>query len=213
MSKSLGNVVTIRKFVEEFGGEILRHMLASVHYRSKMDWSEDVIRRALDEVERLHVFALEVKSFEKGDHESAMNELEACIPKMKEELANDFNIPTATLAFYSFMKTINREYQGKKPSAKALGIIEQTVEFFTLATGLIHADAQAVLGKVNAAKGKLSGQAGKLDAAAIEALIKDRAEARASKNWGRADEIRDQFKAAGIVLKDNPDGTVSWSYE
>jgi len=213
MSKSLGNVVTIRKFVEEFGGEILRHMLASVHYRSKMDWSEDVIRRALDETERLHTFALEVKGFEQGDHEAALSELEGYIPKMKEELANDFNIPTATLAFYSFMKTINREYQGKKPSAKALSVIKETVEFFTLATGLIHADAQAVLGKVNAAKGKLSGQAGKLDAAAIEQLIKDRAEARASKNWGRADEIRDQFKAAGIVLKDNPDGTVSWSYE
>lgn len=213
MSKSLGNVITIRKFVDEFGGEILRHMLASVHYRSKMDWSEDVIRRALDEVERLHIFATEVESFETGDHEAAMNELEACIPKMKEELANDFNIPTASLAFYSFMKTVNREYQGKKPSKKALDIIKSTVDFYTRASGLIHSDTKLVLDKVNAARGKLSGKAGSLDAAAIEKLIAERAQAKAAKNWGRADEIRDQFKAAGIVLKDNPDGTVSWSYE
>src|SRR5690606_27816767 len=94
MSKSLGNVVTIRKFVEEYGGEILRHMLASVHYRSKMDWSEDVIRRALDEVERLHHFKLEVDGMKEGSHEAALSELEACIPKMKDELANDFNVPT-----------------------------------------------------------------------------------------------------------------------
>lgn len=213
MSKSLGNVITIRKFVEEFGGEILRHMLASVHYRSKMDWSEDVIRRALDEVERLHIFALEVKGFEVGDHEAALSELEACIPRMQDELANDFNIPTANLAFYSFMKTVNREYQGKKPSKKALEIMKATIEFYALASGLIHQDAKAVLAKVNAARGKLSGKAGSLDAAAIEQLIAERSQAKASKNWKRADEIRDQFKAAGIVLKDNPDGSVSWSYE
>ena len=213
MSKSLGNVVTIRKFVQEFGGEILRHMLASVHYRSKMDWSDDVIKRALDEVERLHVFALEVSNMKVGEHESGLSELEACLPKMRDELANDFNVPTAQLAFYSFMKTVNREYQGKQPSAKVLKIIKETIEFFTLATGLIHQDASAVLEKVNAAKGKLSGKAGSLDDAAIEQLIKDRGEARANKDWATADKIRDQFKAAGIVLKDNPDGSVSWSYE
>src|SRR5690606_25930076 len=179
----------------------------SVHYRSKMDWSEEVIRRALDEVERLHVFALEVNGFEVGDHEAALSELEACIPKMKEELANDFNIPTASLAFYSFIKTVNREYQGKKPSKKALDVMKATIEFYTQASGLIHKDAKAVLEKVNAARGKLSGKAGSLDAAAIEKLIAERAQAKASKNWARADEIRDQFKAAGIVLKDNPDGT------
>lgn len=213
MSKSLGNVITIRKFVEEFGGEILRHMLASVHYRSKMDWSEDVIRRALDEVERLHQFKLDVEGMKEGSHEAALNELEACIPKMKDELANDFNVPTAMLAFYSFMKTVNREYTGKAPSAKALKVIKDTIAFFALGTGLVHNHANVVLGKVNAARGKLSGKAGALDDQAIEKLIAERAEAKAAKNWARADEIRDQFKSAGIVLKDNPDGTVSWSYE
>jgi len=213
MSKSLGNVITIRNFVNEYGGEILRHMLASVHYRSKMDWSEDVIRRALDEVERLHQFKLEVDTMKVGTHEAAMDELTACLPKMREELANDFNVPTANLAFFSFMKTVNREFSGKSPSANALKIIKDTMSFYQLATGLLHDDAQAVLDKVNSCKGKLSGKAGKLSDEQIEKLISDRKEARATKNWARADEIRDQFKAAGIVLKDNPDGSVSWSYE
>src|SRR5690606_13157250 len=109
--------------------------------------------------------------------------------------------------------TVNREYSGKAPSAKVLKVIKDTIAFFALGTGLIHDNASEVLGKVNAARGKLSGKAGALDDQAIEKLIAERAEAKTAKNWARADEIRDQFKAAGIVLKDNPDGSVSWSYE
>jgi len=64
-----------------------------------------------------------------------------------------------------------------------------------------------------AAGGQALKQDNKLSNEIIEKLIVERKEARASKNWGRADEIRKELDASGIVLKDSPDGTITWSYK
>ena len=118
MSKSLGNVITIRSFVESFGGEVLRHVLSSVHYRSKMDWTQEVIEKAISEMERIHVFVQNMKDTVESevDEESEKHllEVDSLLEKMKNELSDDFNIPGALSSLFSLIRMINREYFGAK---------------------------------------------------------------------------------------------------
>ena len=88
--------------------------------------------------------------------------------------------------------------------------LEEVRDFANEALGATHSDPQAVLDKIQSFR--QSQQESSLDADAIEALVKERVEAKSSKNWTRADEIRDELKAAGVDLKDNPDGTITWKY-
>lgn len=205
MSKSLGNVVRIRDFVNKFGGQVLRHILLTVHYRARLEWSEEVVQRGIDEVRRLHDFAVEVKSY-KANGSGVDAEISACIPKMEEELANDFNSAGAMGHFFTFL----RHVKGKKDtlSSEALEEVKKTITFVHEAMGLIARSPESVLEQL--AKLDQDTSATGVDAAWIEGLIEERKTAKASKNWARADEIRKELTAKNIVLKDNPDGSTSW---
>jgi cysteinyl-tRNA synthetase len=205
MSKSLGNVIKIRDFVEKYGGQVLRHILLSVHYRARLEWSDEVLQRALDEVKRIHEFALEAQSY-KGHGNF---ELESPIEKMKEELANDFNSAGAMGHFFSFL----RAAKGHKDelSSKSLALVQETLKFVRESLGLVHTDPAFVLGEL--AKNEQDTSDLGVDVAWIEKLIEERKEAKAAKNWARADEIRKEIANKNIVLKDNPDGTTSWKVQ
>lgn len=213
MSKSLGNVVTIRKFVETYGGKILRQILASVHYRSKLDWTEEVIERAISDVERIHEFLVKFNKNGIGQKSVATAEIENVVAKMKEELSNDFNTPGALSHFFATIRFYNREFSDAAPNAEIHKKLKEIIDFTSLSTGLIHDNAEAALLEAKKAKGILSGKGGKDQSAVIEELIVQRKEARANKDWAKADEVRNKLTELGVVVKDNPDGTVSWSYK
>ena len=226
MSKSLGNVITIRQFVQNYGGAILRQVLASVHYRSTMDWSQEVIERGMNDLERIHTFIKSYQELKKTPSNEAANsehlaEVLKVIPQMKEELANDFNTPGALSHFFGIIRFLNREYLGEGREKKALSLelikaIDELLSFVSLATGLVYDDPAPILEKINSARKNFStaeGKGGKLSDDEITKLISERTEARKTKNWGRADEIRKIFAEAGIELKDNPDGTVTWKWK
>lgn len=218
MSKSLGNVITIRSFVEKFGGEVLRQILSSAHYRSQMEWSEDVVERAICDVERIHEFIKGfhlLKTSESGIGADFLDEIKKIVPTMKSELANDFNIPGSISHFFSLIRLVNREFISKKNEIhpEVYKEIENIIDFTSLATGLVHEDYEEVLARIQNARKALSGNESCLSDSDIEKLIQDRKAARAGKNWAKADEVRDKLQKAGVILKDNPDGTVSWSYK
>ena len=212
MSKSLGNVITIRKFTETFSGVILRHILLSVHYRSKLDWTEDSVSKAITEIERIHEFyeaLLNAKASggNAADAETVLKQL----AEIKDELANDFNVPGAMGVFFSVIKDFNR----LKPIGLHADYIKNVltlVDFIKLSTGLVHDQPAKVLEDLKHARKNLSGNANSNDAE-IETLIAERSVARKEKNWARSDEIRNRLNELGVVVKDNPDGTVSWNYK
>ena len=218
MSKSLGNVVTIRAFVEKFGGEVLRQLLSSVHYRSKMDWTDELIERSFNDVERIHQFVANFEAARKNavaDDGQLPAEIASVKEAMVNELANDFNVPGALGHFFSMIRWLNREYLGEKVknnrmSNSLVAAVEEVLNFVENATGLVHRNYQAVLARLDEGRKNLKGTT--LDAKSIEQLLEQRKQARNDKDWKRADAIRDQLKASGVVIKDNPDGTVSWSY-
>ena len=208
MSKSLGNVIKIRDFVEKYGGQVLRHILLSVHYRARLEWTDEVLNRALDEVKKIHEFAIDARNFsERGDFSS--DEISQCIEKMMEELSNDFNSAGAMGHFFLLMRSARAHKD--ELSARSVQEVLQTIQFVQNSLGLIHAEPEKVLSELR--KHDHDTSLTGVDAAWIEALIEERKAAKMSKNWVRADEIRKEMSSKNIVLKDNPDGTTSWSVQ
>jgi cysteinyl-tRNA synthetase len=205
MSKSLGNVVKIRDFVNKYGGQVLRHILLTVHYRARLEWTEEVVQKGIDEVRRIHEFAVEAKSF--LAHGSGTDpEIENCISRMEEELSNDFNSAGALGHFFTFLRYV----KGKRDqlSPESLATVHRTIKYVQDSMGLIHACPEEVLSSLS----RLDHDAAALgvDSSWIEGLIEERKTAKAQKNWVRADEIRKELTSQNIVLKDNPDGSTTW---
>jgi len=214
MSKSLGNVVTIRDFVNKYSGHVLRQILLSVHYRSKLDWTEDSITKAIGEVERIHEFALALETVDAKivDDQKETDEVKKAVEQIKAELANDFNVPGALGVFFGVIKDFNR-HSKEGASAAYLKAAMDVAELMEQATGLVHQNPKEVLASLNLARKNLSGAGSNSSEEEIEKLIAERKEARATKNWGRSDEIRNRLNELGVVVKDNPDGTATWTYK
>jgi cysteinyl-tRNA synthetase len=209
MSKSLGNVVKIRDFVQKYHGQVLRHIYLSVHYRARLEWSEEVINRALDEVKRIHEFVVEAKTYkasEKGDIDSEINN---CIEKMSEELANDFNSAGAMGNFFSFIRHVR--FNKDQLSIDSLKKVHETINFVQKTLGLVSVNPEEVLAALKKIEQDTS--ATDIDSAWVEKLLEERKQAKLNKNWARADEIRKELTAKGLVLKDNPDGSTSWKIQ
>jgi cysteinyl-tRNA synthetase len=209
MSKSLGNVIKIRDFVEKFGGQVLRHVLLSVHYRARLEWSDEVIQRALDEVKRIHEFVVESQNYQAVNSGPCDPEIEKCIDKMMDELSNDFNSAGALGHYFTFLRHVkNSKDQLSEASLKQ---IYKTNHFVHEALGLVNQDPHFVLSQLK--KNEQDTSSSDVDLAWIEGLIEERKLAKNTKNWVRADEIRNELSAKKIVLKDNPDGSTNWKIQ
>jgi cysteinyl-tRNA synthetase len=213
MSKSLGNVITIRKFTEAYSGAILRHVVLSVHYRSKQEWNEEIISKAISEIERIHEFMIHLYGEQKIVAEDAaeLAKVKQAFVDIKHEMGNDFNVPGALGVFFGVIKDFNRLSKNGIGQEYNYAVIE-IVNFMKAATGLVHDYPEEILNQLNIARKHLSGTSDSGDAE-IEALLIERKEARATKNFAKSDEIRDRLNKLGVVVKDNPDGTYSWSYK
>ncbi|MCW9699662.1 cysteine--tRNA ligase [Avibacterium sp. 20-129] len=188
MSKSLGNFFTIRDVLNHYHGEVVRYFLLTAHYRSQLNYSEENLNLAQGALERLYT------ALRDTDPNVAPQGGEAFVVQFKEAMDDDFNTPNALSVLFEMAREINKLKGEDKIKASQLaarlrelgdilGLLQQAPERFLQA----GADDDEV--------------------AKIEALIKQRNEARATKNWAAADEARDQLNAMGIVLEDGANGT------
>ena len=190
MSKSLGNFFTIRDVLNHYDAESVRYFLLTAHYRSQLNYSEENLELAHGALERLYT-AL------RGTDKSAVAlGSEKFVADFEEAMNDDFNTPNALSVLFEMAREINKlktENKTKADSlaaqmrslAKVLGLLERDPEQFLQ----LGADTDEV--------------------AKIEALIAQRNEARATKNWAVADAARNELSAMGIVLEDGANGT-SW---
>ncbi len=208
MSKSLGNVVSTRAFIQKYGGQVLRQLLLSVHYRARIDWTDEVIERATQDVKRLHEFSVELANASGQDvptDAAAIAEVRAFETAFRDELANDFNSAGALGQFFTFIRFVRREVFGRPASNELLAAVRAAVEKSRQALGHIADDPAAELARLEGLRGS-----GDVDVTWVEGLIEERKTAKATKNWARADQIRDELKAKNVVLVDNKDGSISW---
>jgi cysteinyl-tRNA synthetase len=203
MSKSEGNFFTVREITQEFDPAVLRFFLISVHYRSPINFSREIIEASKNGLERIQTaveqlrFLQKVK-LEKADTDSKLTEEEkelltkfvAQRARFEEVMEDDFNTADAVTAVFEMVKLSNT-------SVTATSSVELTEK--VLENILTLCD---ILGLETNKKEELLDEE-------IDQLIRDRINARKSKDFAKADEIRNLLIAKGIVLEDTREG-VKW---
>ena len=187
MSKSLGNFFSIRYMLDLYDAESLRYFFLTAHYRSLLDYSIDNLNLARSALERLYTAlrGCDLTVPAKGG--------EQYVESFKTAMDDDFNTPGALAVLFEMAREINK--LKTEDAEKANGLAVRLKELAGV-LGLLEQDPEAFL----------QGDANNDEVAEIEALIKQRNEAKAAKNWAVADEVRDKLKAMNIALEDTSNG-------
>jgi len=191
MSKSLNNFFTLRSVLDEYDAETVRFFLTSSHYRSQLNYSQDNLTQARASLERLYTSLRDVTPVKV---ELAGNEY---VKRFEKAMDDDFNCPEAMPVIFELSKEINRI---KAEDAKKAG----ELAYILIELGKILGIAQS--SPEDFFKGNVEDDA---EAQEIEALIKQRNDARANKDWVLADEARDKLKAMNVILEDSA-GKTTW---
>lgn len=200
MSKSEGNFFTVREIGEKYPYEVLRFfMLSGAHYRMPLNFSQDLMESAKSSLGRIKIAMERLEDIvEKGnpgevseEEQKTLKTLEEHVKRFETAMEDDFNTADAVSVVFEMVKLVNIAFDmesSKTAAEQAKNMLSQLLD---------------VLG-IKAAKEKVI-----LDEE-IENLIAERQEARKSKNFARADEIRDILFEKGIILKDTREG-VKWT--
>jgi cysteinyl-tRNA synthetase len=186
MSKSLGNFFTIRTVLEKFDPEVVRFFILRAHYRSPLNYSDAHLDDAKLALQRLYV---SLRGF--NIEHAEVDWSHPLANKFKEAMDDDFNTPEAISVLFELANEINKNKSA--PLANLLKSLAKTI-------GLLERDPETFL------KGDTKTS---LD---IDALISQRHEAKASKDFKEADRIRSLLLENGVVLEDTPQGTI-WRKE
>ena len=185
MSKSLGNLITIRQVLERHSADALRVFILSSHYRSPLTYSEETLEAAEKGADRLRQVAV----IPEGGEEAATADTESYRSRFISAMDDDFNTPQALSALFDLARDINRE----RDSGHNVGEMKKV--FLELA---------GVLGLTLKATERKSADV----APFIELLIETRKSLRQAKQFQLADEIRAKLTGLGITLEDTAQGTV-----
>ncbi len=223
MSKSLGNFVMIRELLERYHPETLRLFLLSKHYRSPLDFTDENMADAQAGLERIYGALQRVEeacdtagddSTGEADLSEAASELiertESLEARFMEAMQDDFNTAKAVGFLFDMTRAMNRLLDSVPlplPFREASVLRKSAEETLRMAAilGLLLTGWRTFFRFRTDQALKEKGLSGE----EIERLIIERTEARKTKNWARADEIRDYLKDRGILLKDSAEGT-SW---
>lgn len=199
MSKSLGNFKTVREIADAYGYEVIRYFLISSHYRSPINYNLDIIEQCKSALDRLYTcresldFALK-NAEDIADDTELINQLNSRREQFITAMDDDLNTADGISAVFELVKDINTKILDKPVSKNVCETAAKLFDELCDVLGILY-----------------NRQSNDLDAE-IEELIAQRQEARANKDWATADEIRDDLKAKGIILKDTPQG-VTWTKE
>lgn len=199
MSKSLGNFFTVRDIQEKYDLQVLRFFMLSVHYRSPLNFSQELMEAAKNSLERIITAADRLRELsggaQEGEHSSAqeqgvLTQAQSYMDKFEKAMEDDFNTADAITAIFELVKLANTAVTEESTKALAAAVLNQLKNMADI-MGILIEHKQEILDSE------------------IEALIEERQAARKAKNFARADEIRNQLSEMGILLEDTRQG-VKW---
>ena len=198
MSKSLGNFFTVREIGEKYDLQVLRFFMLSAHYRSPLNFSAELMEAAKNGLDRIVTAAENLKYLKNNAKTEDMSEHEAekfaksaeYVADFERAMDDDFNTADAISAVFDLVKYINTSTDGESSKEYLENLFDRLVRL-TDVLGIIVDKEEEIL------------------ESDIEALIEERQAARKAKDFARADQIRDELLAKGIILKDTREG-VQW---
>ncbi|MEL6207902.1 MAG: cysteine--tRNA ligase, partial [Pseudomonadota bacterium] len=176
MSKSLGNVLLVRDLLQDTPGEAIRYALLSAHYRQPLDWTPETPRVASAALDRLYGALRDQPPAEANADDMA---------PVLAALNDDLNTPAALAALHAIAGQIHSETDPSRRAELAASLREAGALL-----GLLQQDAVAWA------------QAGAGEVSRIEALVAERVQARADRDWARADALREELLALGVEVED-----------
>ncbi|MEE4192820.1 MAG: cysteine--tRNA ligase [Halieaceae bacterium] len=187
MSKSLGNFRMVRDLLSQFPGEVLRFALLSAHYRSPLNFSAELLGQARASLDSLYTALRDVADVEVDD------EVQLADEAFYAALNDDLNTPLAIAELHALAKALNKAEPAERSHLKARLLAGADL------LGLLTADPEQWFQQA------ASDEA--ISAEAIEAAIAERQQAKADRDFARADELRDYLAEQGVILEDSRDGT------
>lgn len=198
MSKSLGNMVTIKDFISRRDADVMRMLVLSGNYRAPLIFNDETQDAAEKNIERLKTALRPASPSANGLSADATSAIASQADSAKESFVNamddDFNTPLALAALYELVKAINTA-RDNDANDEQLKPAQSMLRELTGVLGL----------RLNEKQGSSEQDA------QVEALIAERNEARTQKQWARSDELRDQLKEMGVTIEDSKDGT-TWRW-
>ena len=197
MSKSLGNFRLVNDLLQHYQGEVLRFALLSAHYRSELNFGVELLDQAKATLDTLY------SALQSADDIEPAANLDITKEAGYEAILDDLNTPVAIRELLILARELTKASKEKDVTAQTLlkGRLLQNAELLGLCNVSPTEWFQTKVGGGDA-----------LDDSAIDTLIEERQQAKLNKNYGRADEIRQQLEEAGVVLEDSKEGT-RWRWE
>ena len=214
MSKSLGNIRTMRSFLETYPAEIFKYLVMSVHYRSESDFSDATINNCISALARIYsslkmaddvsgsesVTTPQVQAFEKAISESQA--------RMNESYDDDFNTSRAMAEIFEVVRLFNQKVKWGVKATPEVQAFAQAFKKFVKTNGemmsLFQEPAEEFLKQID----QMLIVQKNLDVKVIEDLVQKRLEARTQKNYALSDEYRKQLTEMGIEVRDAASGSV-----
>lgn len=217
MSKSLGNIRTMRSFLEQYNAEIFKYMVLSVHYRSLADFSDASIERAISGLARVYSsLALADTYLSEGGEAQEDKEWQKVLDQAHSEIEgftnDDFNTPRVFAQVFEVVRAFNGMVKrGQKAKPIIVGRCRAFVDFIKTYSKMMSLFDEPASDFLRTLDDMLLAQK-EIRREDVDQLVVDRKTARDEKNWARSDEIRDKLVEMGISLQDTPQGTY-WEVE
>lgn len=199
MSKSLGNFFTVREISEKYDLQVIRFFMLSAHYRSPLNFSEDLVASSKSGLERIRTAAAKLEEAAgagrddgmTSDEEQKLKEVQSYLKKYEDAMEDDLNTADAISVIFELVKYANTSVTPEGSTRTFASRVYDVLNTMTDVLGI----------KIKEDKGLLDED--------IEKLIEERQAARKEKNFARADEIRNMLLDMGIILEDTREG-VRW---
>lgn len=211
MSKSLGNIVTMREFLESNSAELYKWMILSVHYRTMSDFSDAGVDRSVSGLARVYSALSLAESYLSSDVKTAdpvfQKITEEAWQKIAAALNDDFGTPEAFATLFEVVRQFNSQVRrGMKTNLAVQGKAAVFISFvrkFGSLMSMFQEPAHEFLVELdNLLLKKMN-----LQRSDVDAIVNERAQARLAKDFAKSDELRGRLNTLGILVSDLPEGS------